>query len=138
MGAEMFLEVVVLWTSLFFAIDFSQRFKLGKLEWNGETAMNKLMGLTAILTKAEISQMRASSSDTLSTIRWILNGITVVWGVILILLFIPDNAIQIDAISNAYSHVTLWIISIYALMFASETWLRIRGKMPGLDYESEL
>ena len=138
MGAEIFLEVVVLWTSLFFAIDFSQRFKLGKLEWNGETAMNKLMGLTAILTKAEISQMRASSSDTLSTIRWILNGITVVWGIILILLFIPDSAIQIDAISNAYSHVTLWIISIYALMFASETWLRIRGKMPGLDYESEL
>ena len=135
LGADRFLEVVVVWTSLFFAIDFSQRFKLGRLEWNGETALNKLMGLTAILTKAEISQMRASSSDTLSTIRWILNGITVVWGIILILLFTPDSAIQIDAVSNAYSHVTLWIISIYALMFASETWLRIRGKMPDLDYD---
>ena len=47
----MFLEVVVVWTSLFFAIDFSQRFKLGRLEWNGETALNKVMGLSAILTK---------------------------------------------------------------------------------------
>ena len=55
-------------------------------------------------------------------------------GNILILLFIPDSAIQIDAIKR-FSHVTLWIISIYALMF-DETWLRIRGKMPGLDYES--
>ena len=138
LGAEMFLEVVVVWTSLFFAIDFSQRFKLGRLEWNGETALNKVMGLSAILTKAEISQMRASSSDTLSTIRWILNGITVIWGIVLIVLFIPGDGVLSGALSGSFSHISIWIISIYALMFASETWLRVRGKMPGIDYEAEL
>jgi len=28
------------------------------------------------------------------------------------------------------SRPTLWIASLYALMFGSETWLRIRGRMP--------
>ena len=76
--------------------------------------------------------MRVSSSDTLSTIRWIWNGMTVIWGIVLIVLFIPDDGVLSGALSGSFSHISLWIVSIYALMFANETAKEYEEKCPEL------
>ena len=41
-GAEPLLEVVVVWMTLFILIDFINRVKLGKLQWKGGSAFQKL------------------------------------------------------------------------------------------------
>jgi hypothetical protein len=47
------------------------------------------------------------------------------------LLVIGDNDLPNNYDSIVIqSRPTLWIASLYALMFGSETWLRIRGRMP--------
>ena len=128
-GAEPLLEVVVVWLSLFTVIEFLNRFRLGRIRWNGGSALDKLVGVTAVLTEVEMTEMRANSSDIMSGLRWVLHGVTMLW--LCILLVIGDNDIlgKYDSMV-IQSRPTLWIASLYALMFGSETWLRLRGRMP--------
>ena len=128
-GAEPLLEVVVVWLSLFTVIEFLNRFRLGRIRWNGGSALDKLAGVTAVLTEVEMTEMRANSSDIMSGLRWVLHGVTMLW--LCILLVIGDNDLLGKYDSMAIqSRPTLWIASLYALMFGSETWLRLRGRMP--------
>ena len=120
-GAEPLLEVVVVWVTLFLIIDFWNRFKLGRIRWNGGNALSKLKGLTAVLTDTQITEMQSNSKQILSGLRWILDFFTLTW--LCILLF--------DHPSGFWTRPTLWLASLYALTFGSETWLRIRGKFPG-------
>jgi hypothetical protein len=128
-GAEPLLEVVVVWLTLFTVIEFLNRFRLGRIRWNGGSALDKLAGVTAVLTEVEMTEMRGNSSDIMSGLRWVLHGVTMLW--LCILLVIGDNDLLGKYDSMAIqSRPTLWIASLYALMFGSETWLRIRGRMP--------
>ncbi|MDC0340639.1 hypothetical protein OAM96_01635, partial [Candidatus Poseidoniaceae archaeon] len=128
-GAEPLLEVVVVWLTLFTVIEFLNRFRLGRIRWNGGSALDKLAGVTAVLTEVEMTEMRANSSDIMSGLRWVLHGVTMLW--LCILLVIGDNDLLGKYDSMAIqSRPTLWIASLYALMFGSETWLRLRGRMP--------
>jgi len=119
-GAEPLLEVVVVWVTLFLIIDFWNRFKLGRIRWNGGNALSKLKGLTAVLTDTQITEMQSNSKQILSGLRWILDFFTLTW--LCILLFNDP--------SGFWTRPTLWLASLYALTFGSETWLRIRGKFP--------
>ena len=65
MGLDPLLEVVVVWVTIFTGIDFINRFRLGKIRWNGGSALDKVVGLTAILTDSQMSEMRANSTQIL-------------------------------------------------------------------------
>jgi len=45
------------------------------------------------------------------------------------LLILGQGTIPEDAVEQ-WGRPTLWLASLYALMFGSETWLRMRGRMP--------
>ena len=93
MGLDPLLEVVVVWVTIFTSIDFINRFRLGKIRWNGGSALDKVVGLTAILTDSQMSEMRANSTQILGVFRWILNGLTVIWLAIIIVFATPfENA----------------------------------------------
>jgi hypothetical protein len=126
MGLDPLLEVVVVWVTLFTLIDIINRFRLGKIRWNGGSALDKVVGITAILTDSQMSEMRANSKQILGVFRWILHGCTVVWLSLLIAFANPleDAANWLDV----SSHVHLWLASLYALMFFSEGWLRVRNR----------
>ncbi len=126
-GAEPLLEVVVVWVSTFTMIEIVHRFRLGRIRWNGGSALDKLKGMTAVLTEVEIREMKANSSQIMSGVRWGLHGITLVWLCMLLILY--EGLIPIED-GEGWSRPTLWLASMYALMFGSETWLRMRGKMP--------
>ena len=126
-GAEPLLEVVVVWVSTFTMIEILHRFRLGRIRWNGGSALDKLKGMTAVLTEVEIREMKANSSQIMSGVRWGLHGITLVWLCMLLILY--EGLIPIED-GEGWSRPTLWLASMYALMFGSETWLRMRGKMP--------
>ncbi len=126
-GAEPLLEVVVVWASTFTMIEIVHRFRLGRIRWNGGSALDKLKGMTAVLTEVEIREMKANSSQIMSGVRWGLHGITLVWLCMLLILY--EGLIPIED-GEGWSRPTLWLASMYALMFGSETWLRMRGKMP--------
>ena len=126
-GAEPLLEVVVVWVSTFTMIEIVHRFRLGRIRWNGGSALDKLKGMTAVLTEVEIREMKANSSQIMSGVRWGLHGITLVWLCMLLILY--EGLIPIEN-GESWSRPTLWLASMYALMFGSETWLRMRGKMP--------
>ena len=119
-GAEPFLEVVVVWVTLFLLIDFWNRIQLGKIRWNGGNALSKLKGLTAVLTDSQLTDMQSNSKQILAGLRWILDFVTLTW----------LCAIMIDDSADYTDRITLWIASLYALTFGSETWLRLRGRMP--------
>ena len=119
-GAEPFLEVVVVWVTLFLLIDFWNRIQLGKIRWNGGNALSKLKGLTAVLTDSQLTDMQSNSKQILAGLRWILDFVTLTW----------LCAIMIDDSADYTDRMTLWIASLYALTFGSETWLRLRGRMP--------
>ncbi len=121
-GAEPLLEVVVVWVTLFLIIDFWNRFKLGRIKWNGGNALSKLKGLTAVLTDTQVTEMQSNSKQILSGLRWILDLLTLTWFCILLY----------DDPSGFWARPTLWLASLYALTFGSETWLRLRGKMPDI------
>lgn len=125
-GAEPFLEVVVVWVTLFTGIEYSTRFKLGRIRWNGGTALDKIVGVSALLTKAELTEMKATSRELLSAVRWILHGLTLVW--LCVLLTISEGILSGDVAT--WGRPTLWLASIYGLIFCSESWLRLRGRMP--------
>ena len=126
MGLDSFLEVVVVWVTVFTCIDFINRFRLGRIRWNGGSALDKVMGLTAILTDSQMSEMRANSTQILGVFRWILHGLTVVWLSMLIAFAVPfDTA---PTWLNEMANVHLWLASLYALIFFSEGWLRARKR----------
>ena len=126
MGLDPLLEVVVVWVTVFTGIDFINRFRLGKIRWNGGSALDKVVGLTAILTDSQMSEMRANSTQILGVFRWVLHGLTVVWLSILLVFATPfENApLWLDDMTNIH----LWLASLYALIFFSEGWLRMRKR----------
>jgi len=120
LGAEPLLEVVVVWVTLFLVIDLWNRFKLGNIKWNGGNALSKLRGLTAVLTDSQLTDMQSNSKQIMAGLRWALDLVTLSW---LCMLLISEDVDYND-------RITLWIASLYALTFAAETWLRLRGRMP--------
>jgi hypothetical protein len=127
-GAEPFLEVVVVWVTMFTAIEILSRFRLGRIRWNGGTALDKLKGVTAVLTDVEITEMKANSSQIMSSVRWGLHGFTLVW--LCVLLAFGNGLLPEPVGASQWGRPTLWLAAMYALMFSSETWLRMRGRMP--------
>ena len=126
MGLDPLLEVVVVWVTLFTLIDIINRFRLGKIRWNGGSALDKVVGITAILTDSQMSEMRANSKQILGVFRWILHGCTVVWLSLLIAFANPlEDAANWLEVSY---HIHLWLASLYSLMFFSEGWLRARNR----------
>ena len=119
-GAKALLEVVVVWVTLFLVIDWWNRFKLGKIRWNGGNALSKLKGLTAVLTDTQLTEMQSNSKQILAGMRWILDLTTLTWLCILL----------IEEPPGYWARPTLWLASLYALTFGAETWLRLRGRMP--------
>ena len=119
-GAEPLLEVVVVWVTLFLFIDWWNRFKLGRIKWNGGNALSKLRGLTAVLTDTQLTEMQSNSKQILAGMRWILDFATLGWLCVILIHNPEDN----------WARPTLWLASLYALTFGSETWLRLRGRMP--------
>ena len=119
-GAEPLLEVVVVWVTLFLVIDGWNRFKLGRIRWNGGNALSKLKGITAVLTDTQLTEMQSNSKQILAGMRWILDFVTLSWLCILL----------IDEPAGYWARPTLWLASLYALTFGAESWLRLRGRMP--------
>ena len=131
LGAAPLLEVVVLWTTLFLAIEGLHRFRLGRLHWDGDSAWSRLSGITAVLTEAQMRDMRASSAEILAAMRWIVHGVTVVLGcLLLIALPAMSEGTGLPGPDSAWMHLVLWLTSLYALMWGSEGWLRMRGRLP--------
>jgi hypothetical protein len=129
LGAEPLLEVVVVWITLFTGIEILNRFRLGRIRWNGGSALDKLKGVSAVLTEVEVTEMRSNSTDIMSGLRWVLHGVTMVWLCALLVLGTGDSSESIGFFEQ-WSRPTLWLASLYALVFVSETWLRLRGRMP--------
>ena len=127
-GAEPLLEVVVVWVTLFTGIEYLTRFQLGRIRWNGGSALDKIVGVSALLTKAELTEMKATSRELLSAVRWMLHGATLVW--LCCLLAFQGGVLPADAAQATWGRPTLWLTSIYGLMFCSEAWLRLRGRWP--------
>ena len=126
-GAGPLLEIVVVWVTTFSLIEVAHRFRLGRIRWNGGSALDKLKGMTAVLTEVEITEMKANSSQIMSGVRWGLHGITMLW--LCMLLILGQGTIPAET-ADQWGRPTLWLASLYALMFGSETWLRMRGRMP--------
>jgi len=127
-GAEPMLEVVVVWVTLFTGIEYLTRFRLGRIRWNGGSALDKIVGVTALLTNAELTEMKATSKDLLSAVRWIVHGATLVW--LCCLLALQSGVLPPGDEAMAWGRPTLWLASVYGLMFCSEAWLRLRGRWP--------
>jgi DNA helicase HerA-like ATPase len=119
-GAEPLLEVVVVWVTLFLVIEGWNRFKLGRIRWNGGNALSKLKGLTAVLTDTQLTEMQSNSRQIIAGMRWCLDLVTLAWLCVLL----------IDSPVGYWARPTLWLASLYALTFGAETWLRLRGRMP--------
>ena len=127
-GAEPFLEVVVVWVTMFSAIEYLTRFQLGRIRWNGGSALDKIVGVSALLTKAELTEMKATSRELLSAVRWMVHGATLVW--LSSLLAFQGGVLPNDSSVSTWGRPTLWLASVYGLMFCSEAWLRLRGRWP--------
>ena len=127
-GAEPFLEVVVVWVTLFSGIEYLTRFQLGRIRWNGGSALDKIVGVSALLTKAELTEMKATSRELLSAVRWMVHGATLVW--LCCLLAFQSGVLPDDSALSTWGRPTLWLASVYGLMFCSEAWLRLRGRWP--------
>ncbi|HII23056.1 MAG TPA: DUF853 family protein [Candidatus Poseidoniaceae archaeon] len=128
-GAQPVLEIVVVWVSVFAIIEFVNRFRLGKIRWNGGTALDKIVGFSAVLTGAQITEMKSNSSQIMSGLRLGLHCFTFVWLCSLLMLtegVLPDSA----TITSNWGRPTLWLASLYGLIVVSELWLRMRGRMP--------
>ena len=131
-GVQPLLEIVVVWVSLFTIIEFVNRFRLGKIRWNGGSALDKIVGLTAVLTDAQLTDMKSNSSQIMSGLRLILNSFTLVW--LSVLIALSDGILPASSdISSSWGRPTLWLASLYGLIVISELWLRMRGRMP-TDY----
>ncbi len=87
------------------------------------------MGVSAVLTEVEVTEMQSNSTDIMSGLRWVLHGVTMAWLCVLLVLGTGESGNSIGFLEQ-WSRPTLWLASLYALMFGSETWLRLRGRMP--------
>jgi len=128
-GGQPLLEVVVVWVSIFAIIEFVNRFRLGKIRWNGGTALDKIVGFSAVLTGAQITEMKSNSSQIMAGLRLAVHCFTLVWLCILLTLssgLLPETS----TISSNWGRPTLWLTSLYGLIVVSELWLRARGRMP--------
>lgn len=121
-GVEPLLEIVVVWVTVFIFIDWWNHFKLGRMQWNGGNALSYLKGLTAVLTDTQLTAMQSNSRQIMAGLRWILDFLTLSWLCVL-LVYEPVGF---------WDRPTLWLASLYALTFGSETWLRLRGRMPSV------
>jgi hypothetical protein len=126
----MVLEVSVVWTSIFIALEALHRLRLGRLEINleGEGIVSKLkdgMGsLTTVLTRSEIQEMEASSKEVMTGLRWLLDFCTftifgaMVWGTLF------DKTLE-DLFGGEGTptllKLALWLGSIYLLIFIAQT-----------------
>ena len=128
-GAEPMLEVVVVWISVFTIIEIFNRFRLGKIRWNGGSALDKIVGFSALLTDAQVTEMRSNSSQIMASLRFVMHGLTFVW--LCVILISSDGILPSSSTwDSSWGRPTLWLASMYGLMFISEIWLRIRGRMP--------
>jgi len=118
-GAQPLVEVVVVWTTLFLLTDWIYRLRLGRLDWGGGSPLDRLLGLTAVLTEAQLTDMKANSKQVMAAQRWIVDMFTLFW---LCVILLKEG--------DVWSHPTLWLASYYALSFCSESWLRMRGRLP--------
>ena len=128
-GAQPVLEIVVVWVSVFAIIEFVNRFRLGKIRWNGDSALDKIVGFSAVLTGAQITEMKSNSSQIMAGLRLGLHCFTFVWLCSLLMLsegVLPDST----SIASNWGRPTLWLASLYGLIVISELWLRMRGRMP--------
>ena len=128
-GAQPVLEIVVVWVSVFAIIEFVNRFRLGKIRWNGSSALDKIVGFSTVLTGAQITEMKSNSSQIMSGLRLGLHCFTFVWLSALLILsegVLPDTT----SIASSWGRPTLWLASLYGLIVISELWLRMRGRMP--------
>ena len=74
-----------------------------------------------------MSEMRANSTQILGVFRWILHGLTVV----LVVRYSSPLQLHFESAPNwldEMSNVHLWLASLYALVFFSEGWLRMRKR----------
>jgi len=128
-GAQPVLEIVVVWVSVFAIIEFVNRFRLGKIRWNGGSALDKIVGFSTVLTGAQITEMKSNSSQIMAGLRLGLHCFTFVWLCSLLMLsegVLPDST----SIASNWGRPTLWLASLYGLIVISELWLRMRGRMP--------
>ncbi len=128
-GAQPVLEIVVVWVSVFAIIGFVNRFRLGKIRWNGSSALDKIVGFSTVLTGAQITEMKSNSSQIMSGLRLGLHCFTFVWLASLLMLsegVLPDTT----SLASSWGRPTLWLASMYGLIVISELWLRMRGRMP--------
>ena len=124
------LEVSVVWTTIFIALEGLHRLKLGRLEVNfeGEGIMSKLKGgmgsLSSVLTTSEIKEMEASSKEVMTGLRWLLDFCTfvvfgtIVWGNI----FGKNLEDLFGGEGNPHLlKLALWLGSIYLLIFLGQS-----------------
>lgn len=146
-SAYWLLEISVVWMTMFLFIEIGNRFRLGRMHWTeGETALEtikgRIEGVSAILTGSQYSEMKANSKQVLAGIRWCLDFVTLLFLGVLIFFLLANSSTGNNFISDgSYFEVVfsaqqialrpaIWLASIYALMFGSETWLRVRGRLP--------
>ena len=126
----MVLEVSVVWTTLFIALEGLHRLRLGQLEINleGEGIVSKLKGgmesLTTVLTQSELQDMEASSKEVMTGLRWLLDFCTfvifgsMVWGTLF------DKTLE-DLFGGEGTpnllKLALWLGSIYLLIFIAQS-----------------
>ena len=126
----MVLEVSVVWTTIFMALEGLHRLKLGRLEVNfeGEGVFSKLKdgvgSLTTVLTKSEIREMEASSKEVMTGLRWLLDFCTfvifgaMVWGTV----FGKSLEELFGGEGTPYLlKFALWLGSIYLLIFMAQS-----------------
>ena len=126
----MVLEVSVVWTTIFMALEGLHRLKLGRLEVNfeGEGVFSKLKdgvgSLTTVLTKSEIREMEASSKEVMTGLRWLLDFCTfvifgaMVWGTVF------GKSLEELFGGEGTPHLlkfALWLGSIYLLIFMAQS-----------------
>jgi len=127
---SMMLEISVVWTTIFIALEALYRLKLGRLEmtFDGEGIFSKLKGgmgsLTTILTKSEIKEMEASSKEVMTGLRWLLDFCTflifgaMVWGTIF------EKSLEEIFGGEGTPYLlkfALWLGSIYLLIFMAQS-----------------
>ena len=127
---SMALEVSVVWTTIFIALEALHRLKLGRLEmtFDGEGVFSKLkdgMGsLTTVLTKSEIKEMEASSKEVMAGLRWLLDFCTflifgaMIWGTIF------EKSLEEIFGGEGTPYLlkfALWLGSIYLLIFMAQS-----------------
>ena len=136
-GLATALEVSVLWITLFLVLEAFNRIRLGRLDMSSEregllSKIREGMGsLKAVLTQADIGEMRASSRQVMSGLRWSLDLLTMLlFASIAISIFLghaPGELLGGDDMPHLF-RLALWFGSVYFLIFAGETIVRYNAR----------